>query len=159
MATQSASNVSSLSAGALIQRICTAFRSFPDHRQASNNRRYAIADAAMSAFAVFFTQSPSFLDYQVRMQKRLGRNNAASLFGVHKIPCDNQIRKLLDPVSPATLFPAMAEIGADLYRQGYLEPWRSVGGTLAPWCSTGRIPSVLSTSAASTARTKPARMG
>jgi hypothetical protein len=26
-------------------------------------------DAALSAFSVFFTQSPSFLDYQVRMQQ------------------------------------------------------------------------------------------
>ncbi len=38
------------------------------------------------------------------MQKQHGRNNAASLFGVHQIPCDNQIRNMLDPVPPETLF-------------------------------------------------------
>jgi hypothetical protein len=51
-----------------------------------------MADAALSAFSIFFTQSPSLLDSQVRMQKQQGKNNAASLFGVHEIPSDNQIR-------------------------------------------------------------------
>lgn len=86
-------------------------------------------DAALSAFAVFFSQSPSFLDSQVRMQKQQGRNNASSLFGVHEIPCDNQIRNLLDPVPAATLFPVMADIGDALYHEGYLEAFRSINGT------------------------------
>jgi len=34
----------------------------PDYRTGPN-RRYEIADAALEAFAVFFTQSPSFLAY------------------------------------------------------------------------------------------------
>jgi len=86
-------------------------------------------DAALSAFSVFFCQSPSFLDSQVRMQKQQGKNNASSLFGVHKIPCDNQIRNLLDPVPPETLFPLMADIGDELYRQGHLEAFRSINKT------------------------------
>ena len=60
-------------------------------------------DAALASFSVFFSQSPPFLDSQVRMQKQRGKNNASSLFGVHEIPCDNQIRNLLDPVPPETL--------------------------------------------------------
>lgn len=83
-------------------------------------------DAALSAFAIFFTQSPSFLDSQVRMQKQQGKNNAASLFGVHQIPSDNQIRNLLDPVPPETLFPLMATISDELYRDGHLERFRSI---------------------------------
>jgi hypothetical protein len=86
-------------------------------------------DAALSAFSVFFSQSPSFLDSQVRMQKQQGRNNASSLFGVHDIPCDNQIRNLLDPVPPETLFPLMATIGDELHSQGYLEAFRSINAT------------------------------
>jgi hypothetical protein len=31
-----------------------------------------------------------------------GRSNAQSLFGVHRIPSDNQIRDLLDAVAPDT---------------------------------------------------------
>jgi hypothetical protein len=65
------------------------FEGLPEHRSGGNNQHYTIADAALSAFSVFFTQSPSFLDYQVRMQKHRGRNNARSLFGVHEIPSEN----------------------------------------------------------------------
>jgi hypothetical protein len=89
-----------------------------------------VEDAALSAFSVFFTQSPSFLDYQRRMQRWRGRNNAQSLFGVHRIPSDNQIRNLLDPVPPETLFPVVAEISEGLYHGGYLQPFRSIFNTL-----------------------------
>jgi hypothetical protein len=83
-------------------------------------------DAALSAFSIFFTQSPSFLDSQVRMQKQRGKNNALSLFGVHEIPCDHPIRNLLDPVPPETLFPLMATISDELYDHGYLDGFRSI---------------------------------
>jgi hypothetical protein len=112
-----------------MQRIGAAFSGLPDFRGKSNNQRYAIEDAALSAFSIFFTQSPSFLDSQVRMQKQQGKNNAASLFGVHQIPSDNQIRNLLDPVPPETLFPLMATISDELYRDGYLDSFRSINGT------------------------------
>jgi hypothetical protein len=90
------------------------FSGLPDTRGKSNNQRYLIKEAALSAFSIFFTQSPSFLDSQVRMQKPQVKNNALSLFGVHQIPSDNQIRHLLDPVPPETLFPLMTTISDDL---------------------------------------------
>lgn len=37
------------------------------------------------------------------MKLRKGRSNAESLFGLMNLPCDNQIRNLLDGVSPARL--------------------------------------------------------
>lgn len=64
----------------------------------------------MSAFSVFFTPSPLFLDYQTRMPKAHGKNNAQSIFGVPQIPSANQIRNRLDPVSPETVFPLLREI-------------------------------------------------
>lgn len=90
---------------------------------------YEMVDAGMSAFSVFFTQSPSFLDWQTRMQQAEGKNNASSMFGVHKIPSDAQIRNLLDPVPPDMLFPVMASIGNTLFEQGYLDSYRSIGNT------------------------------
>ena len=84
------------------------------------NTRYAIIDAALGAFAVFFTQSPSFLAYQRTMQHAKGRSNAESLFRMGAIPCDNQIRTWLDPVAPAQLFPVFAEVYAALERGGAL---------------------------------------
>ncbi|MFW6312888.1 MAG: ISNCY family transposase, partial [Spirochaetota bacterium] len=40
---------------------------FPDPRTGSNTR-YTMRDAALAAFSVFFTQSPSFLAHQRSMQ-------------------------------------------------------------------------------------------
>jgi hypothetical protein len=79
---------------------------------------------------VFHTQSPSFLDYQRRMQKLQGTNNTQSLFGVHQIPSDNQIRNILDAVSPQTLCPLISHIGDELHRQGYLNHFRSINDSL-----------------------------
>ena len=54
-----------LSAALLIQRIGAVFSGMPDTRGKSNNPRYALEDAVLAAFSIFFTQSPSFLDSQV----------------------------------------------------------------------------------------------
>ena len=70
---------------------------FTDVRTGENSQ-YAVRDAAMSAFSVFFTQTPSFLAYQRDMQLRKGQSNAKSLFGLDQLPSDNQIRNLLDLV-------------------------------------------------------------
>jgi hypothetical protein len=113
-----------------INPIRAAFAALPDYRKPGNNRKYALEDAALSAFSVFFTQSPSFLDYQQRMQKLHNRNNAQSIFGVHQIPSTSQIANLLDPIAPETLYPLLAGIGDKWYAQGCLKPYLSLGGTL-----------------------------
>ena len=60
----------------------------PDTRQGLN-KSYRIADAALSAFSVFFMQSASFLAHQSKMQESKGHNNAQSLFQVD-IPMINE---------------------------------------------------------------------
>ena len=65
--------------------------SLPDKRTGKNTR-YGMEDAALSAFSVFFTQTPSFLAYQRMMEGSKGKSNAQSLFGVHKIPSDQQLQ-------------------------------------------------------------------
>lgn len=109
----------------LIDRTRAAFSNLPDSRKSatSNNLKYSVEDAALSAFSIFFTQSPSFLDYQVRMQQAYGKNNAQSLFGVHQIPSMNQVRNILDPISPQILYPLFAEISKGLYQNNYLNAY------------------------------------
>jgi hypothetical protein len=87
-------------------------------------------EKALSAFSVFFTQTPSFLAYQRMMEGSKGKSNAQSLFGVHQIPSDNQIRDLLDGVAPEHVFPIFEEILQVLEQQGQLAGFRSVAGTL-----------------------------
>lgn len=113
----------------LTKLIRAAFECLPDGRRASNATKYEMVDAALSAFSVFFSQSPSFLDWQIRMQQAQGKNNANSMFGIHEIPSDAQVRNLLDPVPPETLYPLMASIGDTLFDQGHLASYRSVGKT------------------------------
>ena len=84
-------------------------KEFPDKRT-GDNTRYSIEDAALGAFSVFFTRSPSFLAFQKVMQKTKGKSNAQTLFGMHEIPCDNHIRDLLDIVPPSYLFPVFLYI-------------------------------------------------
>jgi hypothetical protein len=85
-----------------VQAFRATVASFPDKRTGKNTH-YSLVDAALGAFAVFFTQSPSFLAYQRDMTARKGQSNAHTLFGLHEIPTDNQIRVLLDPVRPERL--------------------------------------------------------
>jgi hypothetical protein len=58
-------------------------------------------DATLSAFTVFFTQTLLFLAYQRTMEKSKRISITQTLFGVPKIPCDNHMRDLLDPLKPA----------------------------------------------------------
>jgi len=89
-----------------------------------------MADAAMGAFSVFFMQSPSFLDAQRSLQVSKGCNNANTLFELEQIPCDNQIRNLLDPVPPSELFPVFSSIVDGLNAAGHLNTYRSINGDM-----------------------------
>lgn len=96
----------------------------PDFRKPSPNTCYTIQDAALGAFGLFFTQSASFLEYQRRLQHSKGHSNAQTLFGVVHIPCDNQIRALLDPVAPHHFNPLFLEVFDQLNQADLLEPFR-----------------------------------
>jgi hypothetical protein len=93
----------SISPSQLIGFLDQKLNQLPDNRK-GDNKKYAVKDAVKAAFSVFFTQSPSFLQHQRLMKQKKGQDNAQSLFGLSEIPCDNQIRNLLDPISAATVF-------------------------------------------------------
>src|SRR5262245_8106755 len=101
----------------------------PDYRTGKNTQ-YSISDAALGAFGIFFTQSPSFLDYQRTLQHAKGDNNVRTLMGVQHIPCDNQVRKLLDPIAPSQLDPVFVEVFEGLEQQQLLAHFRGFGDQL-----------------------------
>jgi hypothetical protein len=68
-------------------------QSLPDIRQ-GGDVRYTMADIGLSAFSLFFMQSPSFLAHQRRLEEGQGRSNCQTLFGLDQIPSDNHIRAL-----------------------------------------------------------------
>jgi hypothetical protein len=108
----------------LVKCIQQSFRGFCDLRT-GQNKQYDMVDAGMGAFSVFFTQSASFLSHQEDMERRTGRSNANSLFEMEKVPCDNQIRSLLDPVEPSAVNSVFRDIYHELDRAGVLKDYRS----------------------------------
>lgn len=112
----------------LIQRVRALAAGLPDRRTGANTR-FAMADFVLSAFAVFFTQCPSFLGFQRNMEQARGRNNARSRFQVERIPSDNHIRQTLDPVAPQHLFSRFDDLHQAFDPEGLLEAMRAVSHT------------------------------
>ena len=113
----------------MIKRLEQACEDFPDLRTGKNNV-YELVDVGMSAFSVFFTQSPSFLAHQRDMKLRKGRSNAENLFDLSELPSDNQIRNLLDPVSPEYVQAVYRHIFLELEGSEVLERRRSFANQL-----------------------------
>ena len=109
--------------GSLRER-CAAL---PDKRRGAN-ARYTMAEIGMAAFSVFFMQSPSFLAHQRHLAQGQGRSNCQTLFAMTQIPCDNHIRAMLDPVSPAEFEPLFDDALGGLERAGGLDAFRRLGG-------------------------------
>ena len=108
----------------LLSMLTAELDDLPDERKPSNNTKYTVEEALLSAFSVFFLQSRSFLEHQRLMKSQKGRDNAASLFGIETIPCDNQIRALLDPVPASTIFRVFRSVYESLSKTGVLSPYR-----------------------------------
>jgi len=113
----------------MIELLEEACGEFPDVRTGKNSI-YDLSDVGMSAFSVFFTQSPSFLAHQRDMKLRKGRSNAESLFHLREIPSDNQIRNLLDAVSPEYVAPVYRQVFVALEQAKVLEKRRSFADQL-----------------------------
>jgi hypothetical protein len=113
----------------ITKQLRRTFEGFTDPRRGKNTT-YTMVDAGLSAFSVFFMQSPSFLEYQRSLEQTHGENNARTLFGAHDIPSDNQIRSLLDATAPSAVEPMYAYLFNALEQAGVTDAHRSVGQTL-----------------------------
>src|SRR5271163_2034768 len=128
--------------------VCTTF---PDPRKGRGGN-IAPADFGLSAFAMFFMQSASFLAYQRTMEKGHGRSNCQTLFGIGRIPSDNYIRDFLDE-DPALLQPCFERMEALLCKPPMPQAFgRLDGRTLAP--GTERSSSAHKSSAVRTVLTR-----
>src|SRR5271157_5195561 len=113
--------------------VCATFR---DPRKGRSGN-IAPADFGLSAFAMFFMQSASFLAYQRTMEKGHGRSNCQTLFGIGRIPSDNYIRDFLDETDPALLQPCFERMEALLCEPPMRQAFGRLGGrTLIAWDGT-----------------------
>jgi hypothetical protein len=109
----------------LIGRWRAVSATLPD-RRTGDTSRYTMADIALAAFAVVFTQCPSFLSFQQNMEQSRGRNYARTLFQVGRIPSDNHIRQTPDPVEPRHRLSLFDDLHQAFEEAGLLQAMRAV---------------------------------
>jgi hypothetical protein len=107
-----------------------AIEKIKDPRSESNATKFKVSDAMLSAFSMFFMQSQSFLEYQRQMESRSGKNNVQSIFGVEKIPCDQQIRNILDLINANSLSVIFERIYQFLQNGKHLKRYERLGRNL-----------------------------
>jgi len=105
-----------LSADALFRLVRSGFTRVPDHR--GGDPEITLTDALMSAFALFSLKSPSLLAFD----KQRVEGNLETIYGIGRVPCDTQMREILDPVSPESVRPVFKSLFRQLQRGKALEP-------------------------------------
>lgn len=81
----------------------------------------SLADALLSAFAMFSLKDPSLLAFDQRRQDPT--DNFRTVYGIECVPCDSQMRTILDPVDPDQLRPLFQDVFRCLQRGKALEPF------------------------------------
>lgn len=80
--------------------------------------------------------SESFLSYQRSLEEGRKSSNCQTLFGMERIPTDNHIRAMLDPVHPSHLQPVFDQVIAALEAHGGKE---ALGSSRQRYVSRHRI--------------------
>ena len=107
-----------LNADALFSDIYTDFSKVSDPRQ--GNITISLADALMSGFAMFSLKDPSLLAFD---ERRGVDQNLRNIYNIENVPCDTQMRTILDKVNPEEL------------RARFKGPVRQLQrGPLSVWC-------------------------
>jgi len=122
MATGAPKTRKHLSADALLGLLRTGFAHLADHRPGKPD--ISLADALMSAFAMFSLKAPSLLAFD----KERTEGNLHQVFGIARVPCDTAMREILDPVEPETLRPFFKDVFGALQRGKALEDMVFVEG-------------------------------
>ena len=112
-----------LSFDPLIRKIHWRAKQLPDARDKAS-RSYSVADAVMSAIALFALKDPSLLAFQ----ERCNDMNMKRLFRIEHVPSDTQMREILDPLQPDLLRPLFNDVLRELQRGKALEAFHFLEG-------------------------------
>src|ERR1700683_848923 len=107
-----------LSADALVAALYRRFATIEDPRP--GQPVIALADALMSAFAMFALKDPSLLAFDQRRHD----DNLHRLYHIQRVPCDTQMRGILDLLPPEELRPAYSDVFRQLQRGKVLEDYQ-----------------------------------
>ena len=107
-----------LSADSLFKMIWEQFKQISDSRK--GNTTISLCDALMSAFAMFSLKDPSLLAFDERRKEE--DHNLKNIFGIEQIPCDTQMREVIDNIPDESIRPAFLANFRRLQRGKALEP-------------------------------------
>lgn len=107
----------------MLDCLADAVRGLPDGRR-TDRVRHRLEDCYVSAFAMFYLQDPSLLEFQRRIQQQVQRNNLQGVFGIETIPSDTQLREVLDWQKPEGITGVFRELLRRLQRSKQLERYR-----------------------------------
>jgi disulfide oxidoreductase YuzD len=105
-----------LSASGLFKLIHAGLEKIKDIR--ADNQTVSLADASMSAFAIFSLKDPSLLAFD---ERRSSDENLKRLYGIKTVPCDTQMRTILDEVDPEEIRPCYKDVFRELQRGKVME--------------------------------------
>jgi hypothetical protein len=108
----------SLTLEAIVALLATTFSAVQDSRAAAQ-LRYPLHDTLMSGFALMFFQHASLLQFQRAMEQKRGRCNLQTIFGVHAVPSDTQMREILDGVAPESVRSLLPQLWEKVRRAGW----------------------------------------
>jgi hypothetical protein len=111
-----------LSADALFGLVRNGFAHIPDYRLSESD--ISLADALMSAFAMFSLKASSLLAFD----KERAEGNLHTIYGIQRVPCDTHMREILDPISPKVLRPVFKSLFRQLQRGKALEAMMFLDG-------------------------------
>jgi len=110
--------LNSLTLEAMIELVSETFAPIPDPRR-PDRIDYSLHDTLMSGFAMMFFQYPNLLEFQRKMKQRRHQCNLETIFGVHEVPSDTQMRDILDGVPVELIRPLLAVLFEKIRRAGW----------------------------------------
>ena len=116
-----------ISAQSMLSDMRKHFDKITDHRQ-TKGVDISIADALMSAFAMFSLKTSSLLQFDEARADAIVSHNIRSLYGVKNIPSDTRMREIVDLIDPTSIRGAFKNIFRTLERGKALEDYKFIDG-------------------------------
>jgi hypothetical protein len=132
-----------LNADTLLALVRKDFQTIPDLR--ADNAKISLDDALMSALAMFQLKDSSLLDFDKR--RREEPENLHTVFGITIIPCDSQMRTILDPLALSFLRAAFLTVfrqvqrGKDFEKMAYYDGHYLLSGDGTGYYSSTKVAS------------------
>ena len=110
----------------LLQGIYDQFKNVRDGREPLKIE-IPMADALMSAFAIFSLKFSSLLKFEGTMKVKVNFSNLKTLYQVSRVPSDTQMRTILDDVETKDLRPIFKSLFLKAQRAKILEKYKFLG--------------------------------